>query len=130
MAQQHPHQASTVTLADPRSDARLAAACAPARGEPPPRLGLPDLGVGVGLRLPHYEAIFERLPRVDWFEIISENFMVEGGLPLYNLGRVEEHYRVVQHGVSMSIGGRDPVDVTYLKKLKALARRTKTPWLS
>ena len=72
------------------------------------RLGLPDLGVGVGLRIPHYGHIFEHRPKVDWFEIISENFMVSGGLPLANLDRALSSYRIVQHGVSMSIGGPDP----------------------
>jgi uncharacterized protein len=97
---------------------------------PTPRLGLPDLGVGVGLRIPHYAAIFADRPRVDWFEIISENFMVEGGLPLDNLGKMLEGYRLVQHGVSLGVGGRDALDFTYLKKLKALTRRTGTPWVS
>jgi uncharacterized protein (UPF0276 family) len=95
-----------------------------------PRLGLPDLGVGVGLRIPHYAAIYETAPAVDWFEIISENFMVEGGLPLDNLARMMERYRLVQHGVSMGIGGRTPLDFDHLKKLKALVKRTGTPWVS
>jgi hypothetical protein len=95
-----------------------------------PRLGLPDLGVGVGLRIPHYAAIYETAPAVDWFEIISENFMVDGGLPLDNLARMMERYRLVQHGVSMGIGGRTPLDFDYLKKLKALVKRTGTPWVS
>jgi uncharacterized protein (UPF0276 family) len=96
----------------------------------PMRLGLPDLGVGVGLRLPHYNAIFEGRPKVDWFEIISENFMVSGGLPLANLDRVLETYRVIQHGVSLSIGGSDPLDRDYLRKLKALNRKVGSPWVS
>jgi hypothetical protein len=96
----------------------------------PSRLGLPDLGVGVGLRIPHYATVFETHPKVDWFEIISENFLVAGGLPAFNLGRVLERYPVVQHGVSMSIGGVEPLDRDYLKNLKALVKKTKTPWLS
>jgi hypothetical protein len=96
----------------------------------PPRLGAPDLGIGVGLRLPHYGTIFEQRPKMDWFEIISENFMVPGGLPRWNLGRALETYRVVQHGVSLSIGSIDPLDREYLAKLKALTRVTKTPWVS
>jgi uncharacterized protein (UPF0276 family) len=94
------------------------------------RLGLPDLGVGVGLRIPHYAHIFDEHPSVDWFEIISENFMVEGGLPLHNLGRILADYRVVQHGVSMSIGGPGPLDRDYLAKLRALVRRVDSPWVS
>ena len=94
------------------------------------RLGLPDLGVGVGLRLPHYQTIFDTQPRVDWFEIISENFMVPGGLPMHNLGRVLERYRVVQHGVSLSIGSTAPLDREYLRKLKALHQKVLSPWVS
>jgi len=96
------------------------------------RLGLPDLGIGVGLRAPHYATIFGSAdpPSVDWFEIISENFMVKGGLPMHRLSRALERFRLVQHGVSLSIGGTDPLDWDYLGKLKALSRRTNTPWLS
>jgi uncharacterized protein len=94
------------------------------------RLGLPDLGVGVGLRLPHYQHILEHLPAVDWFEIISENFMVAGGLPIANLERFLSHYRLVQHGVSLSIGSTDPLDFDYLGRLKALLRKVKSPWVS
>jgi hypothetical protein len=98
----------------------------------PPRLGLPDLGVGVGLRIKHYAEIFDegRGDGVDWFEIISENFMVEGGLPLYNLGRALERRPVVQHGVSLSIGSVEPLDWDHLRKLKALLARTRSPWVS
>jgi uncharacterized protein (UPF0276 family) len=91
---------------------------------------LPDLGVGVGLRVPHYRRILEESPRVDFFEIISENFMVGGGKPLFHLGRVLEKYRVVQHGVSLGIGGPDAPDRAYLAALKALVRSTRTPWVS
>lgn len=94
--------------------------------KPKPR----NLGIGLGLRLPHYEDIFRDKPAVDWFEIISENFMVEGGKPLETLDKILEHYPVVQHGVSLAIGSPDPLDYNYLKKLKALAKRTKTPWIS
>ena len=89
-----------------------------------------DLGVGVGLRVPHYAAILADAPAVDFFEIISENFMVEGGKPLYHLDRVLERYPVVQHGVALGIAGPDEPDRAYLERLKQLARRTKTPWLS
>jgi uncharacterized protein (UPF0276 family) len=91
---------------------------------------IPNLGIGVGLRIPHYEDIFRDHPPIDWFEIISENFMVEGGKPLENLERILEHYPVVQHGVSLAIGSPDSLDFDYLKRLKALTRKTKTPWVS
>lgn len=90
----------------------------------------PNLGIGIGLRIPHYDDIFRLKPDIDWFEIISENFMVEGGKPLENLDRILEHYPVVQHGVSLAIGSATPLDFDYLKKLKALTRKTKTPWVS
>mgnify|MGYP001600717750 CR=1 FL=1 len=90
----------------------------------------PDLGVGVGLRVPHYGAILAERPSVDFFELISENFMVGGGKPLYHLDRVLEHYPVVQHGVSLGIAGPEEPDREYLQKLKQLVRRTQTPWVS
>lgn len=89
-----------------------------------------NLGVGVGLRIPHYEHIFKHKPQVDFFEIISENFMVEGGPPLKNLDKILEEYRVVQHGVSMNIASSEALDFNYLKKLKKLTKITKTPWVS
>jgi uncharacterized protein len=96
------------------------------------RLGLPDLGVGVGLRIQHYPEIFDQGQGegVDWFEIISENFMVEGGLPLHNLERARERMPLVQHGVSLSIGSTEALDWDYLRKLKALVQRTGSPWVS
>ncbi len=94
------------------------------------KASIPNLGIGVGLRIPHYEEIFSSWPEIDWFEIISENFMVEGGKPLANLERILERYPVVQHGVNLAIGSPDPLDWDYLKQLKALTRKTKTPWLS
>ncbi len=90
----------------------------------------PHLGFGLGLRIPHYAHIFEHRPPVDFFEIISENFMAAGGVPLYNLDRILETYPVVMHGVCMSLGAPGGLDMEYLKKLKALARKTRTPWFS
>lgn len=91
---------------------------------------VPNLGIGIGLRINHYDDIFRDQPPIDWFEIISENFMVEAGLPLENLQRILERYPVVQHGVSLAIGSPDPLDFDYLKKLKQLTKITKTPWVS
>lgn len=91
---------------------------------------IPNLGIGIGLRPYHYEEIFRDKPDIDWFEIISENFMVDGGKPLENLHRILERYPVVQHGVSLAIGSPDPLDFNYLKKLKDLTKITKTPWVS
>jgi uncharacterized protein len=89
-----------------------------------------DYGIGLGLRVPHYRHILTKKPTCAWFEIISENFMVEGGRPLEVLDSILEQYQVVQHGVSMYFGSADKPDRTHLKKLKALVKRTKTPWLS
>ena len=91
---------------------------------------VPDLGVGIGLRVPHFKDIFSELPDIDFFEIISENFMVDGGPPLKNLARILEHYQVVMHGVSMGIGSSEELDKDYLKRLKHLADYSKSPWLS
>jgi uncharacterized protein (UPF0276 family) len=92
--------------------------------------GFTDYGIGIGLRVPHYDHILSQKPTVDWFEIISENFMVDGGRPLQILDRILEQYRVVQHGVSMYFGSAEPLNREHLKKLKRLVKRTNTPWLS
>jgi uncharacterized protein (UPF0276 family) len=86
--------------------------------------------VGIGLRTVHFGHILDRWPPVDWFEVLSENFLDTGGRPAYVLDRVAERYPVALHGVSMSIGSTDPLDLTYLRKLKALAERTKAHWVS
>jgi uncharacterized protein (UPF0276 family) len=95
-----------------------------------PRLGCPDLGVGVGLRVPHYAHLLASWPAMDFFEVISENFMVAGGKPLFHLDQVLGHYPVIQHGVSLDIAGPEPLDRDYLTRLKALVRRVKPAWLS
>jgi uncharacterized protein (UPF0276 family) len=92
--------------------------------------GFTDYGVGIGLRVPHYRHILEKKPVVDWFEIISENYMIYGGRPLTVLDNILDQYRVVQHGVSMYFGSADPLSREHLRRLKALVRRTNTPWLS
>lgn len=90
----------------------------------------PYLGFGLGLRIPHYESILETHPAVDWFEILSENYMVPGGKPLHYLDRIRRNYPLVMHGVSLSIGSTDPLDRDYLKQLKALAARVEPAWIS
>jgi len=90
----------------------------------------PSLGFGLGLRPQHYPYIFEHQPKVDWFEIISENFMDTDGKPKRNLARIKEQYPVVMHGVSMSIGSVDPLNSEYLKKLKALMDWVNPAWIS
>lgn len=95
-----------------------------------PRLGHPHLGMGVGLRSTHFEYILEHQPCVDWFEVISENFMDSQGRPRHVLEQIADRYPVVMHGVSMSIGSTDPLDFEYLGKLKALADDVKPRWIS
>ena len=96
----------------------------------PPRLGYANLGLGVGLRTTHFPYILRNSPPVDWFEIITENFMDSGGRPRYVLEQIAERYPVVMHGVSMSIGSSDPLDMEYLTKLKRLADAVKPRWVS
>ena len=89
-----------------------------------------DYGIGIGLRVPHYQHILTKKPTVDWFEIISENFLVDGGRPLEVLDQILEQYRVVQHGVSLYLGSADRLNRDHLRRLKSLVRRTGTPWLT
>ena len=96
----------------------------------PPRLGHPHLGFGVGLRTVHFNHILRQQPDVDWFEVISENFMESGGRPRYVLDQIAERYPVVMHGVSMSIGSSDPLNFDYLRKLKQLAKDVRARWVS
>src|SRR5688572_10227091 len=92
--------------------------------------GLPRLGLGLGLRNVHFEHILAERPAVDWFEAISENFMASGGRPRAMIREVAERYPVVLHGVSLSIGSADPLDMDYLARLKALAAEVKPAWIS
>ncbi len=89
-----------------------------------------ELATGIGLRVPHYSHILSEKPAVGWFEIISENYMVDGGRPLAVLDRILDQYTVVQHGVGMYPGDAGGIDFDHLRRLKRLVRRTKTPWIS
>ncbi|UCD68046.1 MAG: DUF692 domain-containing protein [Betaproteobacteria bacterium] len=89
-----------------------------------------NLGFGLGLRTAHYEDILASHPRVDWFEALSENYMVRGGKPLHYLERVRAEYPVVLHGVSLSIGGTGPLDLEYLQALRTLVDRVEPSWVS
>ena len=91
---------------------------------------LPTLGFGLGLRTEHYNAILESKPLVDWFEVLSENYMISGGKPLHYLDRIRENYPVVMHGVSLSIGSTTPFDADYLRDLRKLADRIQPAWIS
>lgn len=88
------------------------------------------LGTGIGLRVPHYDHILREKPAVDWFEIISENYMVEGGRPLAVLDAIMDQYQVVLHGVGLYPGNVNGIDREHLRRLKKLIKRTNTPWIS
>lgn len=90
----------------------------------------PYLGFGLGLRPQHYEAILSGDPAVDWFEVISENYMIPGGQPLRILDQIRERYPIVMHGVSLSIASTAPLDTDYLNSLKGLAERVNPKWIS
>lgn len=95
-----------------------------------PQITHPTLGFGLGLRAKHMPYIVEHRPAVDWFEIISENYMDTGGKPRRNLARIAEHYPIVMHGVSLSIGTVDPLNSEYLHKLKTLIDDINPAWVS
>jgi uncharacterized protein (UPF0276 family) len=95
-----------------------------------PRLGLPNLGLGVGLRNKHFNYLLNNPVGVDWFEIISENFMDDFGFASHVLMHVRKQVPVVMHGVSLSVGSTDPINYTYLQKLKALAEKIEPEWIS
>ena len=90
---------------------------------------VPDLGHGVGLRREHFDRVLSDRTRVDWFEVISENYLVKGGRPLHILERVRRDYPLVLHGVSLSIGSTDPLDRGYLDRLRDLAARIEPAWV-
>jgi hypothetical protein len=104
--------------------ARSVRATAKENGRPP------YLGFGLGLRPQHYRDILDGTPEVDWFEVISENYMVPGGQPLAILDRIAERYPVVMHGVSLSIASTQAFDEDYLDGLNVLARRVRPKWIS
>jgi uncharacterized protein (UPF0276 family) len=94
------------------------------------RTNIPFLGVGVGLRRPHVAKVLQDRPAMDWFEIITENYLADGGIQRANLDAIRGSYRVVPHGVSLSIGGTKEFDAVYLSRLRALLRRLDAPWFS
>ncbi len=91
---------------------------------------LPRLGLGLGLRNLHFDEILSRRPAIDWFEAISENFMDSGGRPRAVIRAIAERYPLALHGVSLSIGSTDPLDMDYLARLKRLAHEIRPAWIS
>jgi uncharacterized protein (UPF0276 family) len=87
-------------------------------------------GFGLGLRPVHYSALLDEHPAIDWLEVLSENYLVPGGQPLAFLERIRSRYPVAMHGVSLSIGGTDPLNLRYLADLRQLAGRVEPAWIS
>jgi len=96
----------------------------------PPRLGLPNLGLGVGLRGKHFQHLLREAPGADWFEIISENFMDDHGLARHVLLHLRRQVPIVMHGVSLSVGSTDELNFDYLRRLKELAATVEPAWIS
>lgn len=91
----------------------------------------PALGFGLGLRPPHYEALLgDYRGSVAWLEILTENYLIPGGQPLRYLERLRAHYAFAMHGVSLSIGSADALNIAYLREVKALSRRFEAAWIS
>jgi uncharacterized protein (UPF0276 family) len=95
-----------------------------------PRLGYPNLGLGVGLRAAHYGYLEANEPDVDWFEVIPENVMDSLGRPRHVVERLAARYPIVLHGVSLSIGSTDPLDADYLARVKQFAEEVDAVWVS
>jgi uncharacterized protein len=87
-------------------------------------------GFGLGLRVPHYDALLSEPHAIDWLEVLTENYLVPGGKPLHYLDRIRERFPLVMHGVSLSIGSTDPLDLEYLAGVRALAERIEPHWIS
>ncbi|MEJ2591179.1 MAG: DUF692 domain-containing protein [Candidatus Thiodiazotropha sp.] len=90
----------------------------------------PYLGYGLGLRPDHYLDILAQRPNIDWFEALTENYLVPGGKPLHFLERIRQHYPMALHGVSLSIGSTDPLNTDYVRQVKTLADRIDAAWIS
>jgi len=88
------------------------------------------LGFGLGLRTDHFQEVIDTKPKVDWFEVVSENFMVDGGKPKHYLHAIREHYPMVMHGVSLSIGSTETLNLDYLRQLKVLVNEIQPEWIS
>ena len=90
----------------------------------------PFSGFGLGLRRTHYEDFLGGDVPVDFVEVISENYMIEGGRQMRILEEVRSQLPVIIHGVSMSIGSARGLDEDYLSKLKQLEQRIDPLWVS
>jgi uncharacterized protein (UPF0276 family) len=91
---------------------------------------MPINGFGLGLRPTHYDAVLGEEHAIDWLEVITENYLVPGGKPLDYLDRIRARFPLVMHGVSLSIGSTDPLDLEYLRGVRNLSRRIEPAWIS
>ncbi len=87
-------------------------------------------GAGIGLRSLHYQYILTQKPKVNWFEVLSDNYFCAGGLPLFYLEKIRQDYPVTLHGVGMSLGSTDPLNLDYLTRLKNLAAKVEPDLIS
>jgi uncharacterized protein (UPF0276 family) len=87
-------------------------------------------GAGVGLRVPHIQTILQENPDIPWFEVLVDNWLVDGGLNVHLMDAITERYPVVLHGVGLSLGSVDPLDLTYIKKVNDFKARTGAKWYS
>ncbi|MEB3340825.1 DUF692 domain-containing protein [Okeania sp.] len=87
-------------------------------------------GAGIGLRSVHYQYILSQKPKINWFEVLSDNYLCAGGLPLFNLEKIRQNYPVTLHGVGMSLGSTDPLNLDYLTRLKKLAAKVEPDLIS
>lgn len=90
----------------------------------------PSLGFGLGLRHQHYDDVLSGRSSASWFEVVTENYLGDGGRPIRMLEKIREDYPIVFHGVSLSIGSVDPLNLTYLKRLKSLEGRIQPEMVS
>lgn len=103
---------------------------APSPDAPTPRLGLPDLGFGIGLRSRHFDTLWDHVDAFDFLEVLSDNFMAFGGKPRAVLRRAAAELPLVLHGVALSIGGPDPLDERYVSQLLDLIAEVRPRWFS
>lgn len=87
-------------------------------------------GFGLGLRTAHYQEFLSAPQDVDWLEIVTDNFLVDGGKPLATLEKIRCDYPIAMHGVAMSIGSACGLDLAYLARVKALTHRIEPMWVS
>lgn len=87
-------------------------------------------GCGIGLRLEHFDAIEKKQPDMPWFEVLSDNYLLEGTSQRDYLYEFRKNYPVTFHGVGLSIGSTEPLNMDYLQRLKKLKDEVQPAWIS